>query len=53
LNKLGFYRHSERLITWVTGAIPRRDDIGIEAALAIAPAVASSADATVSKPQVQ
>lgn len=37
LNKIGFYRHAERLITAVTGALPRRDDIGIEAALAIDP----------------
>lgn len=37
LTKIGFYRHAERLITAVTGALPRRDDIGIDAALAIAP----------------
>lgn len=33
LAKLGFYRKAERLITAFTGAIPRRDDIGIDAAL--------------------
>lgn len=50
LTKIGFYRHAERLITAVTGAIPRRDDIGIDAALAIAPGssapTASSVPAT-------
>ncbi len=33
LAKLGFYRRMERLITAVTGQIPRKDDIGIDAAL--------------------
>jgi ubiquitin-conjugating enzyme E2 variant len=37
LYKLGFFKGLERLITATTGAIPRRDDIGIEAAIAIAP----------------
>lgn len=37
LTKLGFYRHLEKLVTAVTGFIPRQDDIGIEAALKIAP----------------
>lgn len=37
LHKLGFYRHMERLITALTGVIPRKDDIGVDAALAIAP----------------
>jgi ubiquitin-conjugating enzyme E2 variant len=37
LKKLGFYRTSERLITAVTGVIPRKDDIGLDAALATAP----------------
>jgi ubiquitin-conjugating enzyme E2 variant len=39
LAKIGFYRHLERLITAVTGIIPRKDDIGLEAALRIAPIV--------------
>jgi plasmanylethanolamine desaturase len=39
LAKIGFYRHLERLITAVTGIIPRKDDIGLEAALKIAPIV--------------
>jgi ubiquitin-conjugating enzyme E2 variant len=39
LAKLGFYRHLERLITALTGLIPRQDDIGLEAALKIAPIV--------------
>ncbi len=38
LAKIGFYRHAERLITALTGLIPRKDDIGVEAAIAIAPA---------------
>jgi len=33
LAKIGFYRHAERLITAVTGQIPRKDDIGETAAL--------------------
>ena len=37
LKKLGFYRTSERIITSLTGAIPRKDDIGLNAALASAP----------------
>jgi plasmanylethanolamine desaturase len=36
--KIGFYRGLERFGTAVFGAIPRQDDIGIDAALAIAPA---------------
>ena len=39
LAKIGFYRHAERLITAVFGLIPRKDDIGVDAALAIAPIV--------------
>ncbi len=37
LTKLGFYRLLERFGTAVFGAIPRQDDIGTEAAIAIAP----------------
>jgi ubiquitin-conjugating enzyme E2 variant len=37
LAKLGFYRHLERLVTSVTGHIPRQDDIGLAAALETAP----------------
>jgi hypothetical protein len=33
LAKIGFYRRAERLITAVTGQIPRKDDIGETAAL--------------------
>ncbi|CAN5540692.1 hypothetical protein BH09MYX1_BH09MYX1_46080 [soil metagenome] len=36
LNFLRFFPVLERMISWVTGAIPRADDIGKEAALAIA-----------------
>jgi len=32
LAKLNFFHTLERLITWLTGAVPRCDDIGIEAA---------------------
>ena len=39
LTKLGFYRHSERLVTALFGLIPRRDDIGLKAALQMAPLV--------------
>lgn len=55
LAKLGFYRHLERLVTWATGAIPRKDDIGLEAAIQIAPGVgaaaAKSADVQVDLPR--
>lgn len=37
LAKIGFYRNMEKLVTAVTGLIPRKDDIGLEAALKIAP----------------
>ncbi|MFO0594153.1 MAG: fatty acid desaturase family protein [Myxococcaceae bacterium] len=37
MTKIGFYRGLERMVTAVTGAIPRKDDIGLEAALQIAP----------------
>lgn len=47
LHKLGFYRGLERLGTAVFGAIPRQDDIGIEAAIQIAPALPTSAEAQV------
>jgi ubiquitin-conjugating enzyme E2 variant len=39
LAKIGFYRHAERLVTALFGLIPRKDDIGVDAALAIAPIV--------------
>ena len=39
LSKIGFYRQAERFISAVFGLIPRRDDIGLKAALAIAPLV--------------
>lgn len=35
LNFLRFFPALERIISWVTGAIPRKDDIGVEAALAL------------------
>ena len=41
LYKLGFFRHLERIVTATFGLIPRKDDIGIDAALAIAPVVPS------------
>ncbi len=34
--RIGFFRGLEALITAVTGALPRRDDIGTEAAVAVA-----------------
>jgi ubiquitin-conjugating enzyme E2 variant len=37
LAKIGFYRRMERLVSAITGLIPRRDDIGLEAALKLAP----------------
>jgi ubiquitin-conjugating enzyme E2 variant len=37
LHKLGFFRGMEKVVTALTGAIPRQDDIGLEAALATAP----------------
>ncbi len=49
LAKLNFYRHMERLVTAVTGLIPRKDDIGLEAALKVAPL--TSADAPKPSPQ--
>ena len=36
LNKLHFYRIMERTITAISGAIPRKDDIGEKAAIAVA-----------------
>jgi len=45
LAKIGFYRHAERLITAVFGLIPRKDDIGVDAALAIAPIVPTEVEA--------
>lgn len=40
LTKLGFFKGLERLVTLTTGMVPRADDIGIDAALKIAPVVA-------------
>jgi ubiquitin-conjugating enzyme E2 variant len=37
LTKLGFYKTLERLVTITTGIVPRADDIGLDAALKIAP----------------
>ncbi len=39
LAKINFYRHSERIVTGLFGLIPRRDDIGLKAALHLAPLV--------------
>ncbi len=39
LYKLGFFKGMERLVTALTGVIPRKDDIGLDAAIAIAPGV--------------
>lgn len=38
LHTIGFYRFMERVLMATTGMIPRRDDIGLVAALKIAPA---------------
>jgi ubiquitin-conjugating enzyme E2 variant len=37
LHTIGFYRFMERVLMATTGMIPRRDDIGLAAALKIAP----------------
>jgi ubiquitin-conjugating enzyme E2 variant len=37
LKKLGYYRTMERIVTTISGVIPRKDDIGLDAALATAP----------------
>lgn len=42
LAMIGFFSTLERLITWVTGAIPRKDDIGTEAALELFEATATA-----------
>jgi ubiquitin-conjugating enzyme E2 variant len=44
LAKIGFYRHMERLITALFGLIPRKDDIGLDAALKIAPITPGAVD---------
>jgi len=41
LTKIGFYRNLEKLVTMTTGLIPRADDIGLDAAIKIAPVVAA------------
>jgi ubiquitin-conjugating enzyme E2 variant len=51
LTKVRFYRHLERMVTAVTGLVPRRDDIGLEAALAIAPLAPASAEVQVNLPR--
>lgn len=38
LHKLGFFKFLERVAMATTGAVPRRDDIGLTAALQVAPA---------------
>ncbi len=47
LTKLHFFKGLERLVTAVTGFIPRKDDIGLKAALAIAPLKPAEASAQV------
>lgn len=42
LAMIGFFPAMERLITWATGAIPRKDDIGTEAALELFEATATA-----------
>ncbi|MBL8919722.1 MAG: fatty acid desaturase family protein [Myxococcaceae bacterium] len=37
LTKLGFFKGLERLVTMMTGLVPRADDIGLDAALKVAP----------------
>lgn len=37
LTKIGFFKGLERLVTITTGIVPRADDIGLDAALKIAP----------------
>jgi ubiquitin-conjugating enzyme E2 variant len=39
LTRIGFFPQAERLITFLTGALPRKDDIGEEAAAEIAPSL--------------
>jgi plasmanylethanolamine desaturase len=45
LAKINFYRHSERVVTALFGLIPRRDDIGLKAALQMAPLVVAEKSA--------
>lgn len=49
LSKIGFYRHSERIVTALFGLIPRRDDIGLKAALQLAPELLSEKPETASQ----
>jgi ubiquitin-conjugating enzyme E2 variant len=42
LAMIGFFPTLERVITWATGAIPRKDDIGTEAALELFEATATA-----------
>jgi ubiquitin-conjugating enzyme E2 variant len=46
LTKLNFYRRSERLVTALFGLVPRRDDIGLKAALQMAPLLEQKAPLT-------
>ncbi|MER2561959.1 MAG: fatty acid desaturase family protein [Myxococcaceae bacterium] len=39
LTKIGFFKTLEKLVTMTTGIIPRADDIGLDAAIKIAPVV--------------
>lgn len=48
LQMIGFFRHLERLVTWATGAIPRRDDLGDATARA---AAAAATEAEIADPQ--
>jgi ubiquitin-conjugating enzyme E2 variant len=53
LHAIGFFRWLERVIGRITGAIPRKDDLGVDAALAILEkeaASATQAEATDSSP---
>lgn len=47
LHQIGFFRGLERLVTRTTGAIPRADDIGKKAAIAVAEALSVTGDAGV------
>ena len=42
LTRIRFFRHAETFITWLTGAIPRQDDLGLPVESASAPAESTS-----------
>ncbi len=44
LAKLQFFRVAERMVTLVFGLIPRKDDLGLDAALSLAPIARSQVD---------